>query len=48
MALKFYTGMEKRLKLKTKNQKVFGDNSYVCRSYREKTFRREGTFCPLS
>ena len=36
MALKFYTGMAKRLKLKTKSQKVFGANSYFSRSYRKK------------
>ena len=29
---------------KTKSQKVFGTNSYVCRSYRGKTGR--GPFCP--
>ena len=37
MALKFYTKGAKRVK--TKTQKAFGANSYVCRSYRGKTSR---------
>ena len=34
-------------RVKTKSQKVLGANSYVCRSYREKTGRGEA-FCPLN
>ena len=37
LALKFYKTVAKELKLKVK---VFGANSYVSRSYREKTGRR--------
>ena len=33
-------------RVKTKSQKVFGANSYVCRSYRGKTGRGMGSFCP--
>ena len=31
----------------TKSQKVFGANSYVCRSYRRKTGRGRGAFFPF-
>ena len=35
-------------RVKTKSQKVFAANSYICRSYRGKTGRgRGGSFCPL-
>ena len=37
MALKFYISVTKRVK--TKSQKIFEVNSYVCRSYRRKNGR---------
>ena len=33
-------------RVKTKSQKVFGTNSYVCKSYRGKTGRVEEIFAP--
>ena len=35
-------------RVKTKGQKVFGANSYICRSYRGKSCLVRRPFCPLS
>ena len=42
MAFKVYTSVAKRVE--DKSQKVLGANSYVCRNYRAKNWRK-GTFC---
>ena len=45
MALKVYTSVGKRLKLKVR--KFLGINSYVCRSYKGKTGRGRGGLSPM-
>ena len=42
---KFYISVAKAKRVKTKSQKVFGPNSYICRNYRGKTGR--GLFAPI-